>query len=160
MKRLEQFAACMILIAATWGSSLLVAQNRFVPSPRPVVFYVDQGRYHCDSCKPSIDVPADGNDRRVNGYADGNTYDTISVRIIDPRTVEVTTKRTGRVYFKQISTVSADGKTLKVKTTEFSEFREKPLTGEATAMRVGAVPSGAHAASGSWRAIKVSTDEN
>jgi hypothetical protein len=172
MKRLEQFAACtLFMIAAIWGPSLLLAQSplslaftRFSPqvspNPNPKIFAVDHGRYHCGSCKPVIDVPANGADQRVDGYADGQVYDMISVRIISPNTVEVTTKRAGRIFFRQISTVSADGNTLYVKTTEFPEFSEKPVTGEATAMRVGAAPSGAHAASGSWRAIKVSTDEN
>lgn len=163
MKHLERFAACTsFLIAAIWSPSLLLAQNRFVaePSPTPQSFYVDHGRYHCDSCKPVIDVTANGTDQQVDGYSDGNTYDTISVRIIDPKSVEVITKRSGKVYFKQISTVSADGNTLHVKTTEFSEFTEKPVSGEATAARVGAAPSGSHPASGSWRAIKVNVDQN
>jgi hypothetical protein len=160
MKRLEQFAACTLFgMTAIWGSSLLLAQN-FRPSPKPVVFLVDQGRYHCDTCNPAIDVPANGTDQRVNGYADGNVYDTISVRVIDPKTIEVTTKRAGRIFFKQVSTVAADGNTLYVKTTEFSELSEKPVTVEVTAMRVGAAPSGAHAASGSWRAVKIQADEN
>lgn len=169
MKRLEQFAACTLFgMTAIWGSSLLLAQNPVAPaqnpfavrpSPYPFVFSVDQGRYHCDSCNPAIDVPANGTDQRVDGY-DGAVYDTISVRIIDPKTIEVTTKRAGRINNKLVRTVAADGNTLYTKTTRFSEFSEKPVTGEATAMRVGAAPSGAHAASGSWRAVKVRLDEN
>jgi hypothetical protein len=154
MKKQVQLAACMLFLIAFCGTFSLPQGLIDVASSKPVVFSVDHGRFHCDSCHPVIDVPANGMEQPVNGYADGRSYDTISVKIVDSRTLEVTTKRAGRFYFKQISAVAADGDTLDVKTTEDTGIGG--ANGVAIAVRVGPAPAGAHAASGSWRVIRAS----
>src|SRR5580704_13457914 len=92
MKRLVRFATCTLFVTiALWGPALLLAQNR-IPSPKLKVSYVPQGLDHCDDCDIVIDVPANGIDLRPVAYANGHEHDTISEKIIDPETIEVTIK--------------------------------------------------------------------
>ena len=136
----------------TWKTNM--SQTKF--SPKPNVFYLSQGWYHCVTCNPAFDSKADGNDQTVAGQS----YDTISVKEVDPNTLSVTTKKAGKVAFEQTRTVSADGKTLTVKTTSHPMNSDETVTATATGKRVGVKPSGVHATSGEWQIIKVEESEN
>jgi hypothetical protein len=126
----------------TWKTDL--AQTKF--SPKPLAFYISQGWYHCVTCNPTFDVAADGQEHAVTGQS----YDTISVTIVDPHTISVMTKKGGQPDYEQTRTVSADGKTLTVKSTGHPVNGGAPTTFAATAKRSGMAPSGAHATSGQW----------
>ncbi len=168
MKKTERSIACaLFFIAALCISSSLFAQSPFDGtwrtnmnesklSPKPNVFYLSQGWYHCVSCAPAIDAKADGQDQPVSGQS----YDTLSVREVDPKTLAFTTKKGGTVDFEQTRTVSADGKTLTVKTTSHPMNNPQSVTATTTATRVGMAPSGVHTASGSWRTTKIEESEN
>jgi hypothetical protein len=125
-------------------------------SPKPVVSYLSQGWYHCVSCTPSFDVKADGQDQPVSGQS----YDTISVKEVDAKTLAYTAKKAGTVDFDQTRTVSADGKTLTVKTTSHPKSGGDPVITTVTATLVGPAPSGVHATSGSWRIGKIQQSDN
>jgi hypothetical protein len=151
------FAAGALFVAAdsyaqspfdgTWRIEL--TQTRF--SPKPLSFYISRGWYHCNgSCNPPYDVAADGQDHAVNGHA----YDKVSVTIADPRTVKVVAKNNGTLVFEQTRTVSPDGKTLTVKTTDHPMSGGEPTTYDTVAKRNGRAPSGVHAASGNWVIVK------
>ncbi|HEY1804669.1 MAG TPA: hypothetical protein VGG45_09315 [Terracidiphilus sp.] len=126
----------------TWKTDL--AKTAF--STKPLTFYISGGWYHCVSCSPGFDVPADGQDHAVSGQS----YDTVSITIVDPQTISVVAKKGSAVAFEQTRTISADGRTLTVKTTGH------PLNGGAATnfvtvgKRSGALPSGVHATSGNW----------
>ncbi|MGA2167010.1 MAG: hypothetical protein ABSG62_02285 [Terracidiphilus sp.] len=168
MNKIERFVACALFLVAAWwapASSFAqspfdgtwhtnIAQTKF--SPKPNVFYLSQGWYHCVSCNPSFDVKADGQDQAVTGQ----TYDTISVREVDPKSIAVTTKKGGTVVTEQTRTVSANGKTLTVKITSHPKSGGDTVTAETTATLVGVAPSGVHATSGSWRISKVQESAN
>ena len=168
MSKMERFVACaLFFMAALWAPAISGAQSPFDGtwhtnlaqtkfSPKPVVFYLSQGWYHCVSCNPTFDVQADGQDHPVTGQS----YDTISVKEVDPKTISFTTKKDGKVDFEQTRTVSADGKTLTVKTTSHPMNSDQPVTGEASAKLVGVAPSGVHATSGSWQILKVKESDN
>lgn len=168
MNKIERFVVSVLFfIAALWAPTVCAAQSPFDGtwhtnmaqtkfSPKPIVFYLSQGWYHCVSCNPTFDVQADGSDRPVTGQS----YDTISVKEVDPKTIAVTTKKGGKVDFEQTRTVSADGKTLTVTTTSHPMSSDQTVTGEATAKLVGTAPSGVHATSGSWQLLKVKESEN
>lgn len=168
MKRRERFVACaLFLVAATWASAPSFAQSPFDGtwrtnlgqsklSPKPNVFYLSQGWYHCISCNPQIDVKADGQDQAVTGQS----YDTISVREVDPKSIALTTKKAGTVEFEQTRTVSKDGKTLTINVTSHPMSSGQPVTTTVTATLVGIAPAGVHATSGSWRIAKVEQSEN
>ena len=110
--------------------------------PRKVnAWLLQSGTYKCTSCNPTIDVRADGKDQAVNGQQ----YDTISVKIVDARTVEETEKKNGQVVSNEKFTVSNDGNTA---TDEFGNWK-------LIMRRVEKAPSGAHKLSGSWQPLKM-----
>jgi GH15 family glucan-1,4-alpha-glucosidase len=125
-------------------------------SPKPIVFSVKSGTYDCSSCGPQIHVKADGQDQSVTGQS----YDTISVREVDPKSIEITTKKKGKTVSEQTRTTSADGNTLTVKTTNHPPDSDQTVTAEATATRIGKAPAGSNGTSGSWRLNKINESEN
>lgn len=139
-------------IDGTWKTNL--AQTKF--SPKPIVFYISQGWYHCVSCNPTFDAKADGTDQAITGQ----TFDTINVKEVDPNTIVVTTKKDGKTISEQTRTVSADGKTLTVKSTFHPQNSDQAVTATATAKRTGVKPSGVQATSGDWQLAKVEQSEN
>jgi hypothetical protein len=118
---------------------------------KPDVFAIVDGSYTCSSCNPEVMIKADGVDHKVTGQA---YYDSKSVKVVDPKTVETTNKLAGKVVSISTRTVSADGSTLSVKFTDYSGT--KPATGTYTEKRVAAAASGAHAISGTWQADQMS----
>jgi hypothetical protein len=106
-----------------------------------LVWLLQDGRYQCKSCMPPIDVKADGQDQPTPGQG----YDTISVRILDDRTVREIEKKNGQSDSDEKFTVSADG------TTATDEFANWKLT----MTRVVKGPAGSHALSGTWRPVKM-----
>lgn len=168
MKRIACFAASAVFIAALCTGAASFAQSPFDGtwhtnlgeaklSPKPNVFYLSQGWYHCVSCSPQIDVKADGTDQAVTGQA----YDTLSVREVDAKTLAFTAKKGGTSEFDQTRTVSANGKTLTVKTTSHPmNGNGGDVTAEVTASLVGPAPAGVHAVSGSWKSEKIQQSDN
>jgi hypothetical protein len=125
-------------------------------SPKPIVFYLSQGWYHCVSCSPAYDVQADGQDHAVTGQ----TFDTLAVTAVDPSTIKVVYKKDGKVDTESTRSVSADGKLLTIKSTSHPMSSDQLVTSEATAKLVGTAPSAVHATSGSWQINKVSQSDN
>jgi hypothetical protein len=124
--------------------------NKIKMPEKPDVYLLQDGMYHCKTCVPPVDVKADSQDQKVTGHP---YYDTIAVRVVDDRTVEITDKKDGKTVLTYKTVVSADGKTA---TTEFSDTTAstEPVTGKGLATRVSNGPSGAHLISGSWRETK------
>lgn len=133
--------------SGTWHFSADSAQF----SGKPMTISLQKGMYRCDSCVPKLDVKADGNDHERKGspYAD-----MVSVRVVDDHTVEVVSKKAGKVVSTTKDAVSADGKTL---TSEWSFVADNGQEGHGKTVsnRVAAGAEGAHAVSGSWQAEKV-----
>ena len=98
---------------------------------------------------------ADGKDQKVpvTGY-----WDTVSVRIVDEHTVEVTSKKAGKPMFMETDTVSPDGNTLTQVMKDMTEA--ETVTFESVFRRIAPAPSGAHAVSGSWQIFKQSRSAN
>ena len=125
-------------------------------SPKPFIFYTSQGWFHCETCTPTLDVQADGQDHAVTGHA----LDTFNITLVDQRTLHMVGKKGGTTAFDQTCTVSADGKTLTVKETDYPMNGEKPVASESTLRRDGTLPPGVHPTSGRWIAVKASGSEN
>lgn len=125
-------------------------------SPKPIVVSLKSGMYDCSSCNPQIHVKADGQDQSVTGQS----YDTISVREIDSKTIEVKTKKSNKPVYEQTRTVSEDGKTLTLKSTNYRPGNDHTVTAEVTYARISKAPAGANGTSGSWRINKVNVSEN
>ena len=80
-------------------------KNENLASEKPRVLSVSDGVFR----EGDRQIKADGSDQKVpvTGY-----WDTVSVRIVDDRTVEITSKKAGKPMFTETDTVSADGNTL------------------------------------------------
>jgi hypothetical protein len=114
-------------------------------------FSLQNGMWKCDTCVPKIAVKADGTDQKVSGSP---YYDTIGVRQVDDHTVEITTKKGGKVTGNQKVTASSDGNMI---TTEWSFVSESGQqgSGKYTSDRVGDALAGANKVSGTWHAGKI-----
>ena len=145
-------SALLLVPAAALASSALdgtwkTRTDTMRVTGKPDVFAIVDGTYTCSSCVPAVKIQADGADHKVAGH---DNYDSKAVKVVDPKTVEVTNKLAGKVMATNTVTVSTDGSTLTGKFTDYSGT--KPATGAYTEKRVAAAAPGAHAISGSWQA--------
>src|SRR5215472_13520878 len=101
------------------------------------------------------EIKADGTDQRVpeTGY-----WDTVSVRIVDDHTVEIVSKKAGKIMFTEVATVSPDGGTLTQLVRDTTEAQA--VTIETVSKRIDKGPPGSHTLSGSWQAYNVSKSKN
>lgn len=173
MNTMKSFAVGALLVAA---SSLLFAADKPAAakggeafngtwkidaaqsklSPKPMVFYIANGWYHCESCSPVIVVAADGADHAVTG----ERYDTLAVKVVDDHTIQRTAKKAGNVMFEETLAVSKDGKLLTAKITSHPMNGGAAITTQAAAKRVGVAPSGVQATSGDWQLLNFSQSSN
>ncbi len=105
------------------------------------VWVLKDGMYSCTSCIPAIEVKADGTDQVVAGQP----FDTISVEIVDAKTVREVEKKSGEIVSDEKLSLSDDGETA---TDEFGNWK-------LTLARVEKAPAGAHGLSGSWKPVKM-----
>ena len=136
----------------TWHTNM----DQSKMSPKPIVFSLKNGMYDCSSCNPQIHVKTDGQDQSVTGQS----YDTIGVREIDSKTIEVKGKKSSKPVFEQTRTVSDDGKNLRLKSTSYRPGNDQTVTAEVSYTRIGKAPARANGTSGSWRVNKVNLSEN
>jgi len=159
MKKLLLFGLLMSLLMPV----LAIAQSAFEGTwkgdisktqmpKKPDVFLLQDGMYHCKTCVPPIDVKADGQDQKVTGHP---YYDTVSIKIVDDRTVEETEKKNGKTVITSKTTVSPDGNTATFEFVDSSATNADPVTGKGEVTRVAKGPAGSHAISGSWRTTKM-----
>jgi len=126
----------------TWKTNL----ESMKTSGKPDMYLLADGEYTCSSCSPELKVKADGAPHKVSGHA---YYDTATVKVTGPNSDEITLKQGDKDYVRVRETVSADGKTLTSKYTNYTGA--KVATGEVTEKRVAPAPAGSHPVSGSWQ---------
>ena len=114
--------------------------NAAMPT-RVNVWLLQNGTYQCSSCTPTIEVKADGSDEPVKGQP----FDTISVTVVDRRTVEEVEKKDGQTVSDEKLTLSDDGKTV---TDVFGNWK-------LLMTRIEKGPAGAHELSGSWKPVRM-----
>lgn len=119
-------------------------------------YLLQNGVWHCWSCQPPINIKADGQDHNYVGAC----LDTENVTVVDDRTIEVTTKKDGRVTEQTKITVSPDGKMLTMAATVTCRQDVGPVRVKAEYARVANGPAGAHVVSGSWRSTKINVSDN
>jgi hypothetical protein len=132
----------------TWKIDL---NNMKLPT-KPDVYLLQDGMYHCKTCVPAIDIKADGEDQKVSGHP---YFDTMSIKVVDDRTIEGTNKKAGKTVGTFRSAVSPDGGTLTFTFSDSSASNAAPVTGKGESTRVSEGPVGSHAISGSWRTTKI-----
>jgi hypothetical protein len=134
----------------TWKFNLNDAQF----PKKPDVFLLQDGMYHCKTCAPPIDVKADGQDQPVKGHP---YYDSVSIKVVDDRTIEEVDKKNGKTVATSKTVVSADGKTANFEFTDSSNTNAEPVSGKGSVKQVAKGPAGSHAVSGSWVTSKMET---
>ena len=115
-------------------------------SGKPDVYLLADGEYTCSSCSPELKVKADGAEHKVRGHA---YYDTAMVKVTGPNSDEQVLKQGDKTFARIDETVSADGKTLTSKVTNYAG--EHPVTLEVKEKRIAPGPAGSHPVSGSWQ---------
>lgn len=133
----------------TWKVDLSTAQ---MPT-KPDVYLLKDGMYACKSCAPAISVKADGADHAVTGHP---YFDTVAIKVVDDHTIQETDKKNGKPVVISTVTAAADGKTATFEFNDSSNTNAAPVSGKGTQTRVGAMPAGAHAISGSWHTTSFS----
>ena len=120
-------------VLGTW--TLNPAKSKYTPGPTPkniTSIYEAAGKGYKVSVKNdtgsgtvqySYTTYLDGKDSKVTG--NNPNADTIGVRRIDARTLEVVSKKGGQVTITQRNVVSADGKTRTVTTTGVDALGQK-----------------------------------
>jgi hypothetical protein len=126
----------------TWKTDMSTAKVEGKPS----VYLLKDGTYTCSTCVPEVKIAADGKPHEVTGHS---YYDQLTVTVASPQSVKVNGTLAGKRSIDRTLTVAADGSMLTDEVTDYTG--SKPATAKFAAKRVGAVPAGAHAISGSWQ---------
>jgi hypothetical protein len=161
MKKLLLFGLLIALVVSVPA----IAQNTFDGTwkfnlddaqfpKKPDVFLLQDGMYHCKTCVPPIDVKADAQDQPVEGHP---YFDSVSIKVVDDRTVEEVDKKNGKTVTTSKTVVSQDGKTANFEFNDSSNTSADPVTGRGTVTQVASGPAGSHAVSGSWVTSKLET---
>jgi hypothetical protein len=121
---------------------------------KPIVHSLAEGVFH-SSDWADVEVTADGLDHKVMEW---DYWDTLNVRVVDARTVQIVAKMAGKTMFTELASVSPDGTTLtqQIKDTTQAET----VTTETLAHRIEKAPPDAHLISGSWHAYEVNRSNN
>lgn len=125
--------------------------QRAGPNEKPDEYVLSHGTYECRSCTPPYKVLADGQDHPVTGNP---RYDSLSVQVIDARTVAKIAKKQGQTVAETRASVSADGNTLVEQQRVFG-MGPGPIELTSKSTRAGQRQSSADPAlSGSWHRIE------
>ena len=123
--------------------------NQKVPQGENVVVVLQDGTYQCISCKPKINIKADGTDQAVSRKI--KEYDTMSLKVLDDKAVESTEKKDGKLVGMQKNTNSADGKTSTSEITNYPGPGKQPFVYKLIYSRIAEGPPGSHEISGTWQ---------
>lgn len=126
-------------------------------SAKPTVIVLQNGNFQTPNSVPPVDVKADGQDHPVTGSP---SFDTVSVKVLDDRSIETTLKKSGTIFGVLKSRVSADGKAQHLDFTSSGTPNAAPFTYALDYVRVAPGPAGSHALSGSWQMTKLAASEN
>src|SRR5437764_10552109 len=137
-------------IDGTWKGD--VSSVKF--EQKPDEYLLQNGKFDCKSCIPPVSIAADGAYHAVANHA---YYDQESMKIVDDKTGQQSTKLKGRETGNATFKVSADGNTLTINWKDMSVANAAPNSGSFEERRVAAAPAGAHALSGSWTPAKIAS---
>ena len=119
---------------------------------KPDEYLIQNGKFDCKSCIPPVSIAADGAYHPVTNHP---YYDEESIKVVDDKTVQQSTKLKGRETGHATMTIAPDGKTLAINWTDTSVANAKANTGSFEENRVASGPRGSHALSGSWTPAKI-----
>jgi hypothetical protein len=128
----------------TWWADMSTA--RPLAAGRLQVIRVQDGVYTCRTCDPPLTVRADGTDQPASGASNA---DTVSIAVLDERTVIETLKRSGKTVAIRKFTVSDDGGSATSYVSDYATHGAE-VTRRQSWTRRSAGPPGSHAVSGAW----------
>lgn len=140
-------AASLEALNGNWKVDL--ASLKF--SGRPDEYLLKDGSYSCVSCTPPISLAADG---QFHPVPDRPYFDSMSVKVVDDRTVQIRRQEDGKDASTVEIKLSEDGNSMTAKFRDMTN-PAKTIEGSSTAKRVGPAPAGAHAMSGKWQPDRV-----
>lgn len=157
MKSLGVPAVIALLATSPWALAHSPFDGTWRPDPqkasptrKPDAIQLSNGMYECQSCEPPYTIQADGRDHPANGAP---FYDSMSVTIVDPHTVNRLAKKDGQTVMKSTMTISADGTSL-LETQTLYGMMPVPVELTNKSSRTAASPPGAHLLSGAWRRLE------
>lgn len=132
----------------TWKARM----DSFKTTGAPDVFELKDGTFSCRSCVPPYSIKADGTLQKVpeNAYRD-----QVSFKVTGASSAEWVVNKAGKPIADIALSVSADGKMLTQKATNYVGATPTTFTG--TASRVAAGAPGSHPVAGSWRNATLNT---
>ncbi|MGI8706036.1 MAG: hypothetical protein ACR2JJ_09645 [Sphingomicrobium sp.] len=130
-------------LSGTWKADTASAQIEEQPS----TYVLKDGVYSCPTCKPPLEVAADG---EFHPVPDRPYYDSMMVQVVDDRTVKYIRRKGDRTVEEGTMTLSPDGNTLTIAFVDSSVANVPATEGQVAETRVGPAPEGAHPISGSW----------
>jgi len=119
----------------------------YSPTRKPDVFDLANGTYDCQTCTPPYKIKADGHDHAISGNPD---YDTLSITLVDDRSVKKVAKKGGNTVVESEMIVSDDGQKLTERQTIYF-MAPRPIEFTTHSSRLSAGSPGAHQISGTWR---------
>ena len=144
------FLATTAFAASPFDGTWRPDPERGDPNGKPDEYVLSGGNYQCRSCTPPYAIPADGQDHPVPG---NSMYDSLSVKVVDNRTISRMAKKSGKTVAETRATVSADGNSLLEQQTLFF-MGPKPIELTSKSTRVGQKRDGDPAISGRWRRVE------
>lgn len=156
MKRILSFALSLLLPGAVFAQIPFNGIWKLNPDTaqtqaKPEVYLLKDGMYDCSTCDPPLHLRADGADKKLAGDP---CYDTVSVRVVDERTIEETYKKNGRPVITSRAIISYDGNTATIDWAERCNPKGELIAVHYIKTRAAPAPPGAHLISGSWRLTK------
>ena len=120
------FVPAMLFGQSPWNGTWMTKLDTAQLPKKPEVYSLQNGTYRCSTCVPVIEVKADGMDQAVTG---SHYFDMVSVKIVDPNTVEITDKKDGKPVYWETDKVSSDGKMLTENFKDQTSGNPEPVTG-------------------------------
>jgi hypothetical protein len=139
---------CTTLAASPFTGTWRVNLSESQSATKPEVYLLRDGIYHCQTCDPPVVTPADGHDHPAAGEP---CFDSISIKVVNERTIEETDKRRGVRVATRVMIVSTDGQAATDEWTESCNAKGDLVSGKDVLTRVETQTPGSHAISGSWR---------
>jgi hypothetical protein len=131
-------------LEGTWNVDIKGSQ---LPK-QPIVLRLAAGTYVCETCSPRIEIRADGQDHAVAGSP---YYDSVSLSVIDPSHYTEVRKRNGQTVWTIHRELSADNRTMTVKSENLRPGAKEPERATRVLSRLSAASAGAAPLSGEWQ---------
>jgi hypothetical protein len=144
------FASAVCLAASPFDGTWRPDPQRPGPGEKPDNFEISNGMYSCLSCDPPSEIKTDGQDHPITG---SQYYDTLSVTLVDTRTVVKVAKAHGQIVAKTTMVVADNGTDRTDQQTVYG-MGPNPLAFTMKFSRLTAGKLGDNLLSGQWKLIE------